>query len=110
MDRRSGVSVDSRDTVCGRNKSDYQISLWLLSPYWCLGGGEPTGDGYTPVTMTSIASVHPGRGILLCCSFLPLFPCKSFFSIFWEFFLIRCEVLGQGCLCVQIVKPFEANL
>jgi len=28
----------------------------------------------------------------------------------WEYFLIRCEVLGQGCLCVQIVKASEANL
>jgi len=52
------------------------------------------------VHMASIASVHPGRRILLCCSpegFFPFFPRESFFSISWEFFLIRCEVLGQGC-------------
>jgi len=36
----------------------------------------------------------------------------SFFSpwrVVWEFFLIRCEVLGQGCLCVQIVKHSETH-
>jgi len=32
------------------------------------------------------------------------------FRIIWEFFLIRCEVLGQGRLCVQIVKHSETNL
>jgi len=35
------------------------------------------------VHMASIASVHPGRGILLCCSpegFFPFFPVKGFFS------------------------------
>jgi len=40
------------------------------------------------------------RGILLCCSpdgFFPFFPHERFFSISWVFFLIRCEVLGQGC-------------
>ena len=34
------------------------------------------------VHMTSIASVHPGRGILLCCSpegFFPFFPVKGYF-------------------------------
>jgi len=31
-------------------------------------------------------------------------------SLIWEFFLIRCEVLGQGCLYVQIVKHSETNL
>jgi len=36
--------------------------------------------------MTSIASVHPGRGI-------PLLNVSSPFL----FFLIRCEILGQGC-------------
>jgi len=41
----------------------------------------------------TIASVHPGRGILLCCSpegFFTFFPVK-------DLFLIRCEVKGQGC-------------
>jgi len=40
------------------------------------------------------------RGILLCCSpegFFPFFPVKGCFPFFGEFFLIRCEVLGQGC-------------
>jgi len=63
--------------------------------------------------MTSIASVHPGAGssslALLKVSSL-YFLRESLFSISWEFFLIRCEVKGQGCLCVQIGKPFEANL
>jgi len=35
--------------------------------------------------------------LLLSWRFLPFFPCESFFSICWDFFLIRCEVLGQGC-------------
>jgi len=47
------------------------------------------------------------RGILLCCSPEGFF---TFFSVVWEFFLIRCEVKGQGCLCVQIVKHSETNL
>jgi len=35
--------------------------------------------------------------------FLPFFPqVKSFFYISWEFFLIRCEVKGQGCrMCID---------
>jgi len=33
---------------------------------------------------------------------------KDFFSICWEFFLIRCEVKGQ--VCVQTVKLSEENL
>jgi len=40
------------------------------------------------------------RGILLCCSaedFSTCFTPERFFSISWEFFLIRCEVKGQGC-------------
>jgi len=59
--------------------------------------------------MTSIAPVHPGEG----SSSVALLKVSSLFSherVVWEFFLIRCEVLGQGCLCVQIVKPSEANL
>jgi len=32
--------------------------------------------------------------LLLSWRFLP---CASIFSYFWEFFLIRCEVKGQGC-------------
>jgi len=37
--------------------------------------------------------------LLLSWRFLfPFFsPVKGFFSISWEFFLTRCEVLGQGC-------------
>jgi len=64
------------------------------------------------VHMASIASVHPGRGIILCCSsegFFPFFPCESFFSISWELLLIRCEVLGQDVICVQIVMLTKAN-
>jgi len=37
------------------------------------------------------------RGILLCVSpegFFPFFPCEK---VIWEFLLMRCEVLGQGC-------------
>jgi len=30
--------------------------------------------------------------------------------VIWEFFLIWCEVKGQGCLCVQIEKHSEDNL
>jgi len=41
--------------------------------------------------------------------FFPFFPMNVFFSISWEFFLIWCEVLGQGCRMCQIVKPSEAN-
>jgi len=35
---------------------------------------------------------------------------KSTIWVIWEFFLIRCEVLGQGCLCVQIVTHSETHL
>jgi len=54
-------------------------------------------------------SVHPGEGSSSVLSWRVL----HFFSpwrVVWEFFLIRCEVKGQGCLCVQIVKHTEANL
>jgi len=51
----------------------------------------------TSVHMTSVASVHPGRGILLCCSVFNFFLRERVFSISWELFLIRCEDLGQGC-------------
>jgi len=33
-----------------------------------------------------------------------LFSRERVSSVSWELFLIRCEVLGQGCLCVQMVK------
>jgi len=61
------------------------------------------------VHITSIAPVHPGEG----SSSLALLKVSSLFSpwrVVWEFFLIRCEVLWQGCLCVQIVKHSETNL
>jgi len=52
------------------------------------------------VHMTYIASVHPGEGsssvALLKVSSL-FFSVKGFFLFSWEFFLIRCEVLGQEC-------------
>jgi len=35
--------------------------------------------------------------LLLGLGLLHFFPVKVFFSISWEFFLIRCEVKGQGC-------------
>jgi len=35
--------------------------------------------------------------LLLSWRVLPLFPLKGFFLFFGEFFLIRCEVKGQGC-------------
>jgi len=45
------------------------------------------------------SSVHPGEGsssvALLKVS--SLFSPERVFSISWEFFLIRCEVKGQGC-------------
>jgi len=50
--------------------------------------------------MTSIASVHPGEGsssVALLKVSSTFFPRESFFSVSWEFFLIRCEVKGQGC-------------
>jgi len=48
--------------------------------------------------MTSISTVHPeeGSSTLSPEGFGPLLPYKVF-SIFWELFLIRCEVKGQGC-------------
>jgi len=53
------------------------------------------------------------RGILLCCSpegffppqVLPFFPLETDFSISWEFFLIRCEVKGQGCCTLSKIHP-----
>jgi len=58
------------------------------------------------VHITSIAPVHLGEGF----SSVALLKVSSlFYPVVWEFFLIRCEVLGQGCLCVQIVKPSEGN-
>jgi len=56
------------------------------------------------VHMASVAPVHPGER----SSSVALLKVSSLCSpwrVVWEFFLIRCEVLGQGCLCVQIVKP-----
>jgi len=64
--------------------------------------------------MTYIASDHPGRGILLCCSpegFFPFFPPERVFFCFLESFSdsdIRSKV--RDVVCVQIVKPSEANL
>jgi len=61
------------------------------------------------VHMASIAPVHLGEG----SASVALLKVPSLFSLWrvvWEFFLIRCEVLGQGCLFVQIVKHSEANL
>jgi len=61
------------------------------------------------VHMASITPVHPGEG----SSSVALLKVSSPFSpwrVVWEFFLIRCEVLGQGCLYLQIVKHSETNL
>jgi len=47
---------------------------------------------------TSVASVHPGKGILICYfpeCFFPFFPMKVIFQFFGKFFLIQCAVLRQ---------------
>jgi len=44
--------------------------------------------------------------LLLSWRFLPFF---SLWRVVWELFLIRCEVKGQGCLCVRIVKHSETH-
>jgi len=60
--------------------------------------------------MTSVASVHPvDPPLLLSWRFLPFFPCEGFFSISWEFFLIRCEVKGQGCRLCTDCKALWGN-
>jgi len=49
------------------------------------------------------------RGILLGCSpegFFPFSPLKGYLGVFPD----PMWVLGQGCLCVQIVKHSETNL
>jgi len=46
------------------------------------------------------SSVNPGEGsssVALRKVSSIFFPVKGFFSIYWEFFLIWCEVKGQGC-------------
>jgi len=51
-------------------------------------------------SISSIASVHPGRGILLCCSpqgFFLFFLWKVYFSFLGVFPDPMCEVKGQGC-------------
>jgi len=60
------------------------------------------------VHMSSIASVHPGRGILLCS----LFSSESFFffyflGVFPDPMVLRSKVRDVGW--VEIVKPSEAN-
>jgi len=61
------------------------------------------------VHITYITPVHPGEW----SSSVALLKVSSLFSpwrVVWKFFLIRCEVLGQGCLYLQIVKHSETNL
>jgi len=41
--------------------------------------------------------------------YIYIYPFSPPVYISWELVLIRCEVKGQGCLCVQIVKPSEDN-
>jgi len=65
------------------------------------------------VHMTSIASVHPGTGILLCCSpegFFPFFPVKGFFLFLGSFSWSDVRSWDMDAVCEQIVKPSEANL
>jgi len=56
--------------------------------------------------MSSIASVHPEEGsssVALLKVYSLFFPVKVFFSVSWEFFLIRCEdrdVLCTDCLAL----------
>jgi len=56
-------------------------------------------------------SVHPGEGTssVALLKGSDMFPPERVFSISWELFQIRCEVKGQGCLYVQIVKHSEAT-
>jgi len=82
----------------------------LLSTSICLidHGGLDRGPWLLP-TIHTLCHTHwmwhiffcpSWKGILLCCSpegFFTFFPVKGFISIFWWFFLIRCEVKGQGC-------------
>jgi len=42
--------------------------------------------------------------------FFTFYPREMFLSISVELFLIRCEVKGQGCLCVQVINPSEGSL
>jgi len=48
----------------------------------------------------------------IMCTIVIVLSCMTcvIIRVVWEFFLIRCEVLGQGCLCLQIVKHSETNL
>jgi len=64
------------------------------------------------LTYDIYCSVHPGEGSssLALLKGSSLFSPERVFSISCESFLIRCEVKGQGCQCVQIVKPSEGSL
>jgi len=59
---------------------------------------------------STIASVHLGRGILLCCSpegFFPFLPVKGFILFLGNFSDVRSW--DRDVVCVQIVKASEAN-
>jgi len=65
-----------------------EVCMYATVPQWC----ELSGERDPPLALLKVSSL------------------SSPWRVVWEFFLIRCEVLGQGCQCVQIVKPSEANL
>jgi len=65
-------------------------------------------SGHMPSIVPSILERDPP--LFSPEGFFPFLPVKVFFSISWKLFLIRCEVKGQVCLYVQIVKPSEDNL
>jgi len=62
-------------------------------------------SGHMTSVLLSILERDPP--LLLSCKFLHFFP---LWRVVWELFLIRCEVKGQGCLCVQIVKHSDKFL
>jgi len=70
--------------------------------------GRVGGVGVNNRPCKGIGSTFPLADCTIGTSYVTHTTC--ILCVIWKFFLVRCEVLGQGCLCVQIVKHSETNL
>jgi len=80
-------------------------NLLICKLYWFSRELISVGISYTVIFIECVVNLYSfiycfcpsgerDPPLLLSWRFLPFFPCER---VVWEFFLIRCEVLGQGC-------------
>jgi len=102
--RKAGLKIENICNICVLFVILFDILHLLLCGLLLYTAGVNSNVSFC--THYIYCTCPSWRGILLCCSpegFFPFFPWR----VVREFFLIRCEVLGQGCLCVNNLNLIE---